>query len=276
MKNRRISLFAALIFLPLFAQAQFEVGLGYLNSTPQGPMSRNIDRMAHGFSLEGAYRIPHTKFSFGLQFAESSYGFEQRRDTYLFDNGYEGDVNIEVQNFFSNNSAYVKYDLVREGFAQPYLQIGGGLSRISTELSIIDPRETFTSDCPKPLETATLVRDVTSYLLLGGGLRFDLSYPIKSLERRKMLFDLRVNYLNGGEVRYMSTKEPQPNTRTTQGENVSFDFASASQPDIIHEYHAGTSYQTRMEFLSVNASLIFVLGRRNQGEPTIWDHFTVW
>jgi hypothetical protein len=264
----------SLIFLsPSVSHAQFEVGMGYLHSTPRGPMSTNMNGAGHGFSLDIAYRIPRTNLSVGLQFAESRYGFEERKDTYRFANGYEGDVNVEIYNYFSNNNAYLKYDLLKEAFAQPYLFIGGGLSRIYTDLSIMDPREVFTSDCPKPLETTTLLKDRTSYLLLGGGMRFDLSYPIKSLERRKLLLDIRLNYLNGGEVRYMSLNKSNSNPSALPAENILISFASAAQPEIIHEYHAGSSFQSRMQLITVNAGLVFVFGNEKLKIREFLDNF---
>jgi hypothetical protein len=255
--------FAAFFLFPSLVQAQFEAGIGYLNGTPSSTMRSYITRSSHGISVDLAYRIPKTNLSVGVQFAVSQYGYEKREETYRFDNGYEGNVNVEVTNFFTNNSMYLKYDILDNVFAQPYLLLGGGFSNFSTELSIIDPREEFTSDCPKPLEITTLIRDRTSYLLLGGGLRFDLSYPFKSLQRRKVLFDLRLTYLNGGEVRYMSLNEPNITPTTVGRENILFNFASAAQPDVIHEYHAGSSYRTTMQFITVNAGIFIVLEKWN-------------
>lgn len=265
--------FSLVFFFPTVSKAQFELGMGYLNSTPRGPMSTYMNGVGHGFSMDIAYRIPRTNLSVGLQFAESRYGFEEREDRYRFNNGYEGNVNVEIYNYFSNNNAYLKYDLLKDAFAQPYLFIGGGLSRIYTDLSIMDPREVLTSDCPKPLETTTLLKDRTSYLLLGGGLRFDLSYPIKSLERRKLLFDIRLNYLNGGEVRYMSLNKPNVNPSVLPSENVLINFASTAQPEIIHEYHAGSSFQTRMQLMTVNASLIYVFNKGKLNINQFLDNF---
>jgi len=253
--------FAAFFLFPSLAQAQFEIGIGYLNSNPSGAMGSYITRSSHGLSMDLAYRIPKTNLSVGIQFAGSEYGFERREETYRFANGYEGNVNVEVSNFFTNNSLYLKYDILDNVFAQPYLLFGGGFSSFSTELSITDPREEFTSDCPKPLETTTLISDRTGYLLLGGGLRFDLSYAFKSLERRNVLFDVRLTYLNGGEVRYMSLNEPNITPTTVGRENVLFNFASTAQPDIIHEYHAGSSYRSSMQFVTLNAGIIIVPGK---------------
>lgn len=264
-----VSFLMTLVLVPSLSHAQLEVGIGYLHSSPRGSMSNYINRAAHGLSTDFAYRIPRTNLSIGVQFAISEYGYEKREERYRFDNGYEGNVNVEIYNSFSNNSAYLKYDILNNVFVQPYLFFGGGFSNIYTELSIIDPREEFTSDCPKPLESTTLVSDRTSYLLLGGGFRFDLSYPFKSLERRKLLFDIRINYLNGGDVLYMSLDEPTINNTPVGGENVSFDFVSAAQPDIIHEYHAGSSYRTHMQFITVNAGLFYVLGSRKEIRSSI-------
>ncbi len=263
MKNRLLFLSALLmpmLLIPTFSQAQFEGGLSYLNSTPQGQMGNYINRMAHGVSTDLAYRIPKTNLSIGIQFAFSNYGSEKRKENYRFDNGYEGIVDVEIYNHFSNNSAYIKYDILDNVFVQPYLFLGGGFSNISTELSIIDPREAFTSNCPKPLESSTLVSDRTFYLLMGGGLRLDLSYPFKSIPKRKWLFDIRVNYLDGGDVQYMSLND-RNNNNPNRGTDVSFDFVSAAQPDVIHKYYAGSSYQTRMQFITVNAGIFYVFGK---------------
>lgn len=256
------SFLLTLFLFPAASKAQFEVGVGYLNSNPSGMMSKFIPRAAHGISTDLAYRIPRTNLSVGLQFAASEYGSEQREEKYRFENGYEGNVNVEVYNLFSNNSLYLKYDLKNDVFAQPYFLFGGGISSFSTDLTIIDPREEFTSDCPKPLETTTLLRDRTSYLMMGGGIRFDLSYPFKSLQRKKFLFDLRLTYLNGGDVRFMSLNHPNPSNMPNRTENVFFDFASAAQPDVIHEYHAGSSYRSRMQLVTVNAGISIVLGSK--------------
>ncbi|WP_194775706.1 hypothetical protein [Pararhodonellum marinum] len=275
MKNLTIylsSLMMALLLLPTFSFAQFEVGIGYLNSTPTGMMGNFINRPAHGFSMDIAYRLPSTNFSIGLQFAESQYGYQKKEEMYRFDNGYEGNVNVEVYNYLGNNNLYLRYDIFDEGFIQPYVLFGGGISRLSTDLSIIDPREELTSDCPKPLETTTLLRDRTSNLIMGGGVRFDLSHPIKSIPKRKALLDLRINYLNGGMVSYTNLNQPST-TFTYRGENVTFDFASEAQPNVVHEYHAGTSYRTKLQLVTINAGLFIVLGNRERNNTGYSDNW---
>lgn len=257
----RFAVITVLFLIPSISNAQFEFAIGYQNSSPSGAMSTFITQPSHGFSVDLAYRIPSTNLSFGTQISQSNYGHERREDTYRFDNGYEGTVNVDITNIHGNASLYLKYDLLKDVFAMPYLIAGGGISHFSTDLSIMDPREEFTSDCPKPLETSTLVSDQTGHLFLGGGMRFDFSYVFKSLERRNVLFDFRVTYLDGGEVRYMSMNAPGGVVLPGSSENVLFDFASAAQPDIIHEYHAGSSYRTKMQMLTINLGLTLVPGK---------------
>ena len=255
-------LFSLLFSFSIATHAQVELGMGYLHSVPRGPMSTYMNGAGSGFSFDLAYRVPRTNLSVGFQFADSRYGFEEKEDRYRFANGYEGNVNVEIHNHFSNTNLYLKYDLLKNTFTQPYLFVGGGLGQMYTDLFLYDPREVLTSDCPKPLETTTLLKDRTSYLLLGGGFRIDLSYPIKSLERRKLLLDLRINYLNGGEVRYMSLNKTHPTSSPVPTENVLVNFASAAQPDIIHEYHAGSTFQTRMQLITINAGLVYIFNKQ--------------
>jgi hypothetical protein len=225
-------------------------------------MGNIMQRSSHGISTDLAYRIPKTKLAVGMQLAFSQYGFQERQAPYQFENGYEGVVDVEVFNHFTNNSLYLRYDLLDAGLINPYLLAGAGLSRFSTELTILDPREEFTSDCPKPLETSTLVEDRTSYVLLGGGMMMDLGYLIKSQPKQKYLLDLRLGYQNGGDVRFMTPNEPNVVTGNAQGENVYFDFVSEAQPDVVHEYHAGSTYRSAMRFMTVNLGFFMRLGSR--------------
>lgn len=265
MKNSKyllvLSTYFALSLVPISLKAQFEVGIGYLNSNPKGMMGNFIHSPAHGLSADFAYQIPNTKFTVGLQFASSNYGIEKREESYRFNNGYEGNVRVEVFNSFTNNNLYFRYDILDQGFTQPYLFLGAGFTSFSTELVIIDPREEFTSDCPKPLERSTLLNDRATNLVYGGGMRFDLGYPIKSLQKNKTFLDFRIGYLNGGQVSYLNVNQPN-NPINSNIENVGFDFVSESQPDVVHRYFAGTSYRTKMQFLTLNASIIIVLGNR--------------
>jgi len=252
------------LLFPQISQGQFEVGIGYQHSSPRSVMGNIMQRPGHGFSTDLSYRIPKTKLAVGLQLAFLQYGFQTREETYRFDNGYEGVVDVEVFNYFTNNGLYLRYDLLRAGLINPYLLAGAGTSLFSTELSILDPREEFTSDCPKPLESSTLVRDRTSNLFFGGGLMLDLGYIIKSQPTEKYFFDLRLGYQNGGNVRFMTANEPTFATGNSRGENVYFDFASEAQPDVFHEYHAGSTFRSAMRFANINAGFFMRLGQRQR------------
>ncbi len=266
-KNLSLILMTALVFLGTaqLSFAQFSAGVGYLNSQPSGLMDTYIQKAAHGAYIEGLFTLPNTRLSIGLNLSFSGYGFEKRNDRYLFDNGYEGEVDVEISNNFGHSNLFLQYDLAPEGFAQPYVLLGVGLSKFWTDLEILDPREEFTSDCPKPVESAVLLKDRTTHFMLGAGLRFDLSRPIKSLSKDYLLFDIRVSYLGGGDVSYMNVDEPQlsgPSTVNIKGENVVVDFVSEAQPDIIHEYHAGKSYGSPMQLVSIQAGFTVKFSNR--------------
>jgi hypothetical protein len=250
------------LFFPSISHAQFEFGVGYQYSNPRGNMGSILEKPAHGIFTDLAYRIPKTRLAVGMNLAFSQYGFQERQETYQFDNGYEGVVDVEVYNSFTNNSLYLRYNLLDAGLINPYLLAGAGFSRFSTNLTILDPREEFTSDCPKPLETSTLIQDRTSYLLFGGGVMMDFGYLIKSQPKDRYFLDLRLGYQNGGDVRFMTANEPNLVTGNSQEENVYFDFVSEAQPDVVHEYHAGSAYRSAMRFMSFNVGFYMRLGRR--------------
>lgn len=241
------------------AWAQFGLGFGYLNSQPTGLMGQYI-RAAHGLALEGTGKIRNSPLSVGLNLSYSAYGFQSREGYYFFENGYQGVVDIEITNQFTLISPFLRLHLSENHFIQPYVQAGFGMARFWTSLEILDPREEFTSDCPKPLESDVLLSERTFQTNFAAGVQMDFSKIIKSLDQNVLRFDLRATYTRGGEVHYMSLDAPASSgnqTLTQNGENVSIPFASENQPDVVHQYHAGRSYRTALQTFGLQAGLFY-------------------
>ncbi len=237
--------------------AQIGINVGYQNSKALGLMSTNINKAAHGGFFE-AFAYLKKGLSVGVQFAYSRYGYQENKDYYQFENGYEGIIDVEVGNYLVNNHLYLQYDFLSESFIRPYVTAGVGITKFYSDLNIDDPREEFTSDCPKPLEYDILLKDRTANFMLGTGLKFNIGALFDY--DNECLLDVKVNYLGGGQVRYMNLNAPDSNlVSPSKGENIGFGFASQAQPDVVHQYHIGRSYTSPMQMLTVQVGLIFQL-----------------
>lgn len=239
------------------AFAQIGISAGYQNSKALGLMSTNINRATHGAFFEG-FAYLKRGLSVGVQFAYARYGYQETEDYYQFNNGYEGNINVEVGNYMVNNHLYLQYEFLPEAFIRPYVLAGVGITKFYSDLNIDDPREEFTSDCPKPLEYDILQRDRTANFMLGTGLKFNVGALFDY--DNECLLDVKINYLGGGQARYMNLNAPDSRVVSpAKGENVAFGFASQAQPDVVHQYHVGRSYTSPMQMLTVQVGLIFQL-----------------
>ncbi len=247
-----------LVFFGLVSQgfAQIGISAGYLNSRASGLMSTNINKATHGFFFEAFGYIKGSNLAVGVQFAHTRYGYQKNEDYYQFNNGYEGIIDVEVGNYFNNNNLFLQYDFLKKSFVRPYVLAGAGITKFYSDLNIDDPRESFTSDCPKPLEHDILLKDRTVNFMLGTGVKFNIGALFDY--HNEFLLDLKVNYLGGGQVRYMNLNAPSSRiVSPSKGENVAFDFVSQAQPDVVHQYHVGRSYASPMQMISVQVGLTF-------------------
>lgn len=243
------------LLLPNLNFAQVDFQMGYAFSSPQGAMATNIKR-AHGFTMQGLYRVPRSPFSVGLELGVSNYGHQNEKQQYYFDNDTYIDADVIINNNIYTSNLVTRVDFLEPSAINPYIQGKAGIGVFSTNLRIEDPRATHTDECPQPLETAVLASDVSFMTSVGLGTRVDLGYIFKGVQEQTFYADLSVNYTHGTQVRYMSVDAPEISTRNLEGvEEVNLKFATQSQPDVIHEYHTGYSYKSPIDMLEIKFSL---------------------
>ncbi|MEM1134761.1 MAG: hypothetical protein AAGI07_02895 [Bacteroidota bacterium] len=263
----RIVFFVIVVFPftePLSAQWGWSVG--YVNSTPKGSMRETIQR-AHGVALEVEYKLPKSPLAFGFELSRSNYGnlsstteytLEEVSDTENLD-GLEQietstlTVPLKVRNGFTGGNFSVKLDLLgKDALIEPYAEARLGLYYFSTRLSVEDPEESYSDECPKPLVSKVLSGDVSLVRGVGLGARFNICDFFRDgpeiAEYGRFYLDFSVNYLSGGAVSYMHVDNPKPATRQ-QVEAVTTDFASRAQPEIVNEYHTGYLYTSTLELV---------------------------
>jgi len=237
--------------LTLETQAQFTIQTSYLLGLPQGEMSLNI-RQSHTASALFLYNMPETPFSFGVELGYGGYGSETTAQQYQLTNGDEITADVNVFNAITQLQAVAQLELTPPGTRlAPYVQGKIGWHIYGTTLTIEDPREAYTSDCPKPLETNLLSRDAVFIGNVGLGMRYNF-INIENFDGSpfQVYLDFNIGYNFGATASYMSVNPPSQG-QTNTGENVNIEFASEAQPDVITEYNVGKLYTTPIEFIEM-------------------------
>lgn len=242
------------------AQAQFDFSMGYSHARPGGLMQRYIDG-SHGLVLEGLYRLPNTRLSVGLQLNMSVYGSQERQDIYVFDSGAEQEVDVNVSNNFILSSAVLRYALTNSNTIIPYVTSRIGLATFWTDLTIEERNSGGGhGDCPEPIESDVLLSDTNLQYSFGAGIQADISKVFDRLPQGRWYMDIQATYLRGGSVRYMSVDAPVQNTtnrtRMPDSDPVTLPFVSNMEPDIVHQYHVGTSYRTELEMINFQIGFV--------------------
>jgi hypothetical protein len=256
-----LSFSAVMIAFSGFSQGEF--GFGYANSTPQGLMSRNI-RSIHSFVMDYGVRMKQLPLYVGLNMSFGTYGNSSNNRWYEFPDGTGMLAPVSVSNSVIAAGLQGRYEVPADWSLKPYASASAGMSHFKTRLTIEDPREIHTNECPVPLEDEVLKADNSWFTGLGLGLRLDLSTIMKnSMEKGIIFFDFSAHYLRGSTVEYMSVNAPDPTIAAGfNPENVSsvtLDFASAANPEIIHKYHTGYLYRTPMELIDYRFRIVFVI-----------------
>jgi hypothetical protein len=259
--NKNILLAAILFCSSLAASAQLEFGLGYMYSAPRGLMSYNIHGI-HTFGMEAHYRLPNAPVTVGMDLGFGNYGLSQSDQLYEFPNATSMLAPVTVSNNVFNTSLVGRYEFTQETVLIPYAVARAGISRYTTRLTIEDPRSAHTSECPLPLETSKLVADVSWTTGLGAGLRYDMGHLFKGLGKGYYFLDFSASYTRGTGIDYMSVNTPSSSTGfnpNTDVQEVNLQFASEANPEIVHEYHSGFLYHTRLELIDYRIMFVYRL-----------------
>ena len=248
--KKSIFTFSVLILLSQFSvQSQdLTFQLNYIFGAPQGEMALNI-RQSHAISGLLLYQLPQSPLAIGLELGYAGYGSQTTNQPYQLSNGQELNAEVNVTNAITSTQLVTQVNLLPVGSkVTPYIQGKIGMSVYSTKLAIEDPRANHTTECPVPLETDILARDIAFTGNLGLGARYNVFDHI--------YLDFNVGYTFGSNVDYMSVKPPT-GAQSTNGQDVNIAFASEAQPDVVTEYHVGNLYNSSVEFLEMRIGIGF-------------------
>lgn len=258
---KKTLLLSIILLNSMLTQAQFQAGIYYDFAKPDGLMGANINR-SHGFSLEGLYQIPKTRLSVGLNLGVSMYGYEEKRDNYMMDNGESFPVEVQIENCYAITNAVLRYDFLPETkLINPYVTFSAGLSYFWTDLIIEDPnaRHSF-DDCPSPIDSDVLLSDITYNTTFGLGTQIEMSRIFPNLRENALFLDLQASYMLGGEVTYMSLDAPEITTTAqtrNRGEDINVTYVNQDNPEIVHDYHVGDAFTTNLQMVRFRFGFIY-------------------
>lgn len=223
------------------------LGMNYGFSLPTGGMKPYI-RHGNGFSMNLMAEAPSHRIAAGLEFNFTGYGHSKHQEDYTFPDGTVAPMNIVVNNSFTSLMAVTRLYFTVDGPLRPYATFRAGYTWFSTNLSILDPDE---SDSCHPVESNILSRDGTFAYSAGGGLRVDMGWLFREIEKGHFYIDLSSNILQGGRVNYMNEDAPEPGVshksppraKEVQGRFINTDT------QVVHAHHVGYLYNSFVQMV---------------------------
>jgi hypothetical protein len=108
-----------------FAQWTREWSMGYVFTSPTGKMNQTINQ-GHGIALDFHMLAPSQKYSLGVDFNASIYGYDKSSQEYMFPDGTTAQMDVDVTNTFSNLMASGRYNLITGKSLTPYVSAKAG------------------------------------------------------------------------------------------------------------------------------------------------------
>jgi hypothetical protein len=234
-----------------------EWGLSYAYSNPSGAMG-NIIQQGHGGNVHYGWVNPAGRFAVGLDLSLSLYGHDKSRQEYEMSDGSFAPMDVVVSNTYLNIMVYTRWYLATQGPLRPYLVGKLGYTRFNTDLNIYDPDD---RDHCEPVDHDVLYNDGTFVAAAGAGVKIDLASVFNKLQKAKFYFDTNINFVQGGNVRYMNADaDPGHHKPAPDVGHVTAEFIN-TQTQIVHEHHVGHLYQSAVQMTEIRVGFSMNISR---------------
>lgn len=223
----------------------FSANYGF--ALPTGGMKPYV-RNGHALNINVLFEAPSKRVATGLELSFTGYGHSKREMDYTFPDGTWAPMNLVITNSILSAMAMTRLYLVLDGPVRPYATFRAGYTHFGTRLNIVDPND---GDSCEPVESSLLSRDGTFAYGAGGGVRIDIAWLAKNVERGKYFIDFSSNMLQGGRVSYMNEDAPEPNMNhrsTTRAKEVEAQFIN-TQTQVVHAHHVGYLYNSFVQMM---------------------------
>ena len=131
-----------LLFIPIVANAQYDIGVNLKVYNPTGQLDKNIENLPVGFSLTGFRRIKD-KFSIGTELGVSMYANDTRQHE-LREEGYPGQyTEVNEEDCFWTAHLIGQYNLRRGDFYTLYAEGRLGITTFFSAITSTDYDDRF-------------------------------------------------------------------------------------------------------------------------------------
>jgi len=227
----------------------FGVNFNYMS--PTGVMQKNI-RNGFGATAAMLLEAPSRRVAAGLEFNITGYGHTRTTTDYVFSDGTTAQMEMTVNNNFASVMGVTRLYFVLDGPIRPYATVKAGYTFFNTTLSIFDPDD---GDSCEPLERDILSKDGTFAYSAGGGVRIDVAWLFRSVQKGNFYIDLSSSVLQGGRVEYMNERPPLQSSsggngsmHPTRAKEVMADFIN-TQTQVVHPHHVGYLYNSFLQMV---------------------------
>jgi len=207
MRNLWLLVISATILLPLAVQAQFQIGMNFVQNYALHQYSRNIEQNPAGISFTGIYRIPSSKFSIGFDWGASMYAsdhFTKELSQEGFPKAY---ADVSQENCYMSYQLLARYAPIEYKILSPYGEVRMGGASFFTERVYHEPFvEDPDVDKPEHVEDFFQWDGTAFQVAAGGGMIFDLNQWNET--HIPLSFDFNFNYVVGSKANYRSLSEP--------------------------------------------------------------------
>jgi len=226
---------SAVVFIAgmAYADSPWAGGFGLVVGSPQDEFRKNVDNVGFGLNAYATNNFGGSAFQLGGSFSFLVYGRDERSEPFSYT---IPDVRVDV---ITTNSIVMGHILARlqppAGGIRPYIEGLYGFNYLSTSTTIENQRQ---SDDDNEIASSTNFEDFTSSYGGGAGLMFtiwDASNIMGSSGdfSGKLLLDLGIRYLFGGEAEYLKKGSIQPNEQTSDPTDLIYDI-QRSKTDILN------------------------------------------
>jgi hypothetical protein len=248
-------LFILAICIMQNTKAQFTTAMSYNLALPQGKMADNI-KAIHQFRVEGGYTLPFFKnLNIGTEIGAGNYAYLSVPTTFNFGNGNPTKTNVNYSSNTLQLNGVAKLNIVKVMNFTPYLVVKGGYQKWYSNIYVEDPSDL---DGCKPLEQKTILKDRTSTVSYGGGIKYELKNNSNCNNVNfKSYIDLQVTSVRGGTLDYINTKklkEHDHNASTpipsNEGKPLELKFINV-QSNVVHNHMVAEMFTSKLRLIDI-------------------------
>lgn len=231
----------------------------YSLALPQQEMGSNIQGV-HSLQVGALYQLPGKlkNLSVGFELGIGSYAQKRIDQSFTFDN-ITSIVPVNYTSNAFNANLQARFDLLdtRKSMVTPYINARAGMYNLFSNIFVEDPHDP--NGC-RVLERESIINAKTLYWSIGGGIQLNPAIFSKDKYKRRLLIDLGVNTIRGGDISYINTKHLLDAAPDDNGKPLNVRFVNAAT-NSIHEHKVAQVYTSPLRLFEIRAGITVMLGK---------------